>query len=597
MGEFPTQISSNISGAATGEGSQIKVEAPQLTIANGGQIAAINNPGSGQGVDIAITASDIVLARPFIDADGNNLFELNGSGIFARVSEEAIGDGGNITIETETLTVNEAQINTDTLGAGNAGDLQINALESIELIGVISESIDETPEGNLEVFPSALFSNVGEKANATGNAGNITVNTPRLVVRDGAQISAAARNQGNAGTLTINAPESVLLTGTSPLADFRGEGRSGVVVSSEKSFNDQGNPVVTTGNGGTLNLNTSELIIEQGAQISADPRSLGDGGNANINIDKLILRDGGQINAGSFIGVDIIDAENPERGTGGNLNINATESVEITGIGDINGEPVNSGIFTLAESNGDAGDITLTSDNLMIADGGEINTSASALGAVGDLTITAGTLNLNRGELTAATAAGTGGNIKLEIDDTINLSNNSQISAAATGIANGGNIDIDTTFIVASPNQNSDIIASAAAGRGGRITIDAEGIFGIQVRPQSDRTNDIDASGGVDGEVTINTPDVDVTKGIVATPQNIVQPEQTKAQACRSDRIAGQSGSLTIGGKGGIPAEPTEPFMADSILVNGQTSSQNEQAQYLDFQPIPTSKLKRIQIT
>ncbi|MDJ0572376.1 MAG: hypothetical protein QNJ53_25490 [Pleurocapsa sp. MO_192.B19] len=124
---------------------------------------------------------------------------------------------------------------------------------------------------------------------------------------------------------------------------------------------------------------------------------------------------------------------------------------------------------------------------------------------------------------------------------------------------------------------------------GGRITIDAEGIFGIQVRPQSDRTNDIDASGGVDGEVTINTPDVDVTKGLVETPQNIVSPEQTTAQACRSDRIAEQSNGLTIKGRGGIPAEPTEPLIADSVLVKGQTSTQNEQAQYLDFQPIPTS--------
>lgn len=146
------------------------------------------------------------------------------------------------------------------------------------------------------------------------------------------------------------------------------------------------------------------------------------------------------------------------------------------------------------------------------------------------------------------------------------------------------------TFIVASSNQNSDILASAEEARGGgRITIDAEGVFSIQVRPQSDRTNDIDASGGVDGEVTINTPNVDVTRRLVETPQNIVEPEQTTAQACRSDRLAGQSGGLTIKGQGGVPAEPIEPFIADSILVNGQTGTQNEQAQYLDFKPIPTS--------
>ena len=120
-----------------------------------------------------------------------------------------------------------------------------------------------------------MLSNVGEAATATGNAGNITINTPRLVVRDGAQISAAARNRGNAGTLTINAPESILLSGTSQLAVFRGQGRSGIVVSAEKSFTDrEGNPVVTTGNGGTLNLTTGELIIEQGAYPSLIPSLL-----------------------------------------------------------------------------------------------------------------------------------------------------------------------------------------------------------------------------------------------------------------------------------------------------------------------------------
>ncbi|WP_019507897.1 hypothetical protein [Pleurocapsa sp. PCC 7319] len=67
-----------------------------------------------------------------------------------------------------------------------------------------------------------------------------------------------------------------------------------------------------------------------------------------------------------------------------------------------------------------------------------------------------------------------------------------------------------------------------------------------------------------------------------------MQPEQTTAQACRSDRVAGQSGGLTIKGQGGVPAEPIEPFIADSILVNGQTGTQNEQTQYLDIKPIST---------
>ena len=221
----------------------------------------------------------------------------------------------------------------------------------------------------------------------------------------------------------------------------------------------------------------------------------------------------------------------------GTLDINASESVEILGTGSINDEPVNSSIFTLAESNGDAGSLTLTTDNLSLSDGGEINVSAIATGSAGDLTINADSLDLDRGTLNADTAAGTGGNIQLEIDNNISLDNNSRISAAATGSANGGNINIDTDFIIAIPEGNSDIIASAGEeGTGGRISIDAESIFGIQARPQNDLTNDLDASGGVDGEIIINTPDTDITGGLIEVPQDIVESERITAQACSRDR-------------------------------------------------------------
>ncbi|MGF1542356.1 MAG: filamentous hemagglutinin, partial [Pleurocapsa sp.] len=145
---------------------------------------------------------------------------------------------------------------------------------------------------------------------------------------------------------------------------------------------------------------------------------------------------------------------------------------------------------------------------------------------------------------------------------------------------------------------NNDILASAEEGLGGRITItDADGIFGIRERPQSNRTNDINATGGVDdGKIIITNPDVDVTKGLVQTPQNVVEPEQTVAQACRNDLISSleeggtiKPSGLTIKGKGGIPPLPTEPFNADAILVDGSISNPNPQSQHPEIKPIKTS--------
>ena len=563
IGDIQTRLFNDVFAEGTGTGSQININTPQLSITNGGQInAAVGVAEQSQGVDIFVNADNIVMETPFID---NELGILQTVGIFAQVGQNGLGDSGNITIETDTLSLNEGgAITTDTFGEGNAGDLTVNASESIELTGTIPNSND----------PSALSATVGNMATATGNGGNLTLNTPNLVVRDGAQITTVARNSGNGGTLTIDA-ESILLTGTAPLAEFQGGGRSGIFVSAQPSFTDpdSGGIIPTTGDGGTLNLTTEELTIEQGAFISVNTFSEGNGGDGNINVDQLTIQEGGQIGAGSLIEQDSIDPE-ADRGNGGTLNINATESVEILGIGSINDEPVNSSIFTLAESTGNAGNITLTTNNLTVSDDGNIDTSSSALGAAGNLTITGNSLDLNQGTLTAATPAGTGGNIQLEIDNNITLSNNSLISAAATGLANGGNIDIDTTFIIASPQSNSDIIASAGQdGMGGNITIDAESIFGNQARPQSDLTNDLDASGGVDGEVIINTPDVDLTSVLAEVPQNVVTPEQTTAQACRRDRQTVAKSVLTIKGKGGIPPEPGLPLNAFNITINGKTNS------------------------
>ena len=486
--------------------------------------------------------------------------------------EDGTGNAGNITIETEKLTLNEgAQINADTFGVGDGGNLFINAAESIELIGSIDLSSDN-------ITASSLFTNVGEEPTATGNGGNIIINTPRLVVRDGAQIGTTAQNEGNGGTITIKNAESILLSGTSPLAKFGGEGRSGITINAEPSLTDEqsGAIIFTTGNGGTLNLNSKELVIEKGAFISADTFSLGKGGNANINVNRLILRDGGRIGAGSLFGVDSPDRE---RGAGGTLNINANESIEVIGTGEINGETVPSSIFTLAESTGDAGDLTLTTNNLTVQDGGEINASATGTGAAGNLTMTVNNINLNNGSLTVATAAGEGGNIKLEIADNLTLRNNSLISARAFEAANGGNINIDAEFVIAFPSQNdgNDILASASEGRGGNININAQALFGLEERPQNPFTNDIDASSqfGLDGNVSINTPDVDATQGATELPENIVEPETLTTQACNpskvaEDILADRESGLIIKGRGGLPRQPTDPLTADVIHIEGR---------------------------
>ena len=540
-----TGISSNVIGNATGEGSVVNINTPKLTM-NSAILGGSNLEGTGQGVDVNINASEIIATTSLI---------------FAQV-EEGSGNGGNITITTEKLTLNEgAQINASTFTPGNAGNINVIASESIELNGTI-------PDSNI---PSGIIASVEDTG--FGNGGDVIVTTPRLVVSDGAQIASSARNDGNGGNITINASDSIQITGASPLAQLEGEGISAIAANVEPT-----EMIPSTGNGGDVTVNTGKLIIEQGASISVETFSLGDGGNANINVNQLIVRDGGQIVASSLFGVDPLDTE---RGNGGTLNIDATESVEVTGIGDVNGTPVESRLFTLAESNGDAGDLTLTTGNLTVSDGGEIDASTEGEGTAGSINIKGNSINLTNGRITASTNAGDGGNITLDIDENLTLRDNSLISAQATSDADGGNVNINSQFIIAFPSEppgdGNDIVADAVGGMGGNITINAESLFGIEEQPamEGNGTNDIDVSSefSFDGTVNINSSDINPIQGVAELPQNIVVPEQTAAQACRANReLAAQSG-FTISGKGGVPASPELPLSSQNIVINDEISS------------------------
>jgi filamentous hemagglutinin family protein len=537
LGEFESSIFNNVEDSATGADSTLTIATNKLTLDKGGQITA-RTLGSGQGADIDIAADEISVGEPFV-FDVDNFIQ---SGIFAQTDADSKGDGGNISIETNSLKLEDGgQVNTDILGSGDGGNLQVNATESIELQGTVTKNI------STQLNPSALTASVQDVSTATGNGGNLSLKTSTLTVSEGAQISTEARSQGDGGDLTINATESILLNGFDPNAEFRGGGISGITVSAEPSFEDESGKVVpTTGNGGTLNLTTGDLIIEDGAAISADTFSLGNGADVNLDINRLIVRDGSEIRAASFIGANPLDTQ---RGDGGTININAKESVEVTGSGDINGERVQSSLLVAGESNGDAGNINLNSQSLEVSDGGKID---------------------------AATVAGTGGNIDLRVDDSIRLQDDSLISAAASMNADGGNINLDTNFIIASPDGNNDILASAGKqGTGGNIQIDAESVFGIEVRPQNNQTNDLDATGGVDGEVIINTPDIDTTQGILEAPENIVEVSRTETEVCRRDASGAVNGSLVVKGKGGVSPEAIAPLSSENFVVDGQVANES----------------------
>ena len=578
---------------ATGDVGEINLTAQNLNIINGGAISSIvsNDNNSGNiNLDIANTIriegsglrtnsdgmqSELSSSINSNVAEGNgnsgsinittqNLL-LNNRGFISAVNSGQ-GNSGDININVEVLSMTErGRIDGNIRGAGTGSNIYINATESVSIIG------------NAEFF-SFISANINE--DATGVAGNIEINTSRLALED-AFISADVLGDGQGGNIYIDATESVSVINNGEAFSF---------ISTDIGEN-------ATGVAGNIEINTSQLILED-AFISADvigdgqggaiaisatdfielsnvsliqanvfEGATGDGGNVNIQTEQLDLSDGSQVSASTS-----------GSGNAGNVTIDATESVNLSGVNEVS----RGGVFANAQiEDGTGGNVNLTTGELNITNGaiiatsnfpsfGEESKATPGTGEPGNITIAAESLRLSdESRIEAVTQAETGqsADIDLLVADNIFLTGDSFISARSRGNANGGNLNIDTDFIVAF-DGNNDIIASADRGTGGNISITAESLLGIQQGALSPTTNDINASSqfGIDGNVSIGVLDLDSFDGVTELATTVVESEQTVTQACGAGRESTAQNSLVVEGRGGIFPSPDLPLSNDIII-------------------------------
>ena len=573
------------------QGGDINVTANSVLLTNGSQVLS-NTFSSGEAGDINIFSNNIE-----VNGGADGLL----TGLFAQVGENATGQGGNINLGSEQFLIqqltlnNGAQIGANTFGEGDAGSLS-----------VFSNNIKF--DGGVDGILTGLFAQVGE--NATGNGGNIFLGSEQspigqLSLNNGGQISVSTFAQGDAGSLSIFSNDikldgQGLLTGLFASVGSSATGQGGdIFINTDLLTLTNGGRVAANvesmgrGNAGTLEISASDSIVINGTTSEGAPSAItsvvnrdengegiGNGGDITVSTGSLSLIDGGRVSATSL-----------GQGDGGDLTINASESIFISGLG----ERFRSGISVDALVNdGDSGNANITTNQLTIENGGTIEASnidslgefPSGTGEPGNINIKANSITLNNGgRIDAATQSesetGEGANINLQVNDTIRLENNSFISAQAFDTAKGGNLTVNTDFIIAFPNETpgngNDIIASAVDGDGGNISISAESLLGIEERTAiaGNRTNDIDASSefGLDGTISIFTPDINPIQGVTELPNNVVEPEQTVTQACANNRGTGAANSFVVKGRGGVPTLSNAPLSSETITVGGESET------------------------
>ncbi len=561
-----TGVFSNVEPESVGNAGNIYIKAASVSLVKGANITNQNSGNLGNAGNVIIQAHDRV------SFDGVSIDKSSTSGVFSFLGSNTVGRGGNISITTGTLSLtNGAEVASSTYGQGDAGNITIDASNTV--------SFDN----------STIFSRVEEKGR--GQGGDIRISAKSLSLSNNAQLLASTFGQGNAGSIIIDTKDAVFLDGNRSLAfstlEKTGEGRGGDIRITTRALSlTNGAQLASSsdgdGNAGSIIINAQETVSLSGDETIAfstlDDDGKGRGGDISITTASLALTNGAQMAASTF-----------GKGNAGNVIINARNSVDFAGAG---GNGLLSGAFSSVESGavGDGGNINITTGSLSL-NGAVLSANSLGEGKAGNIKVAADSIRLEQGNIVSLTISGDGGDIVISAKDIFLLRRESLISTTA-GIAqaggDGGNITINTPFLVAVPNENSNISANAFKGSGGKVTINATGIFGMTVLSREDLvrllgTNDLaqldlqqlpssitaisQTSPTLNGQVTINSPDTDPSRGLTQLPSNLVDASQQIAQGC-TPRGRQTASRFIATGRGGLPLSPNESLRGRAVITS-----------------------------
>ncbi|WP_138499716.1 filamentous hemagglutinin N-terminal domain-containing protein [Nostoc sp. PA-18-2419] len=522
-----SSIFSQVGQGSVGKGGDVTIATDSLFLTNGGAVNTSNEGGIGNAGRVTIQARDVQIngtSPTRINSRGERTNYYR-SGVFTSTIAGSVGSGGDVSINTHSLSVsNQGRIDTNAQGQGKAGNIQIQAEDTVsfdggDAISTLSPSGVGTG-GDIDITARSLSllngSQLAASTAGSGNAGNITVNADAVGLSSGGQLLTTTFSSGRAGDITINSPDLQLSGATSGL------------FADTTSAADAGNLTIQPrGNGQSVRVN-----LQDGAQISASTKASGQGGK---------------------------------------LTITAPESITLTGDGSI--------IAAGTAGSGQGGDLNLQTGTLSIQNQAQVTVSSLGTGSAGLLFVDADRIYLNNQGSIRADTTGGGGNIFLRTPLLL-LRNGSSITTNATGEnIPGGDISIDAKngFIIAVPQENSDISANSLDFRGGNVNINAQAIYGTQFRTFPTSASDITATGvnpQLNGSVQINTPDVNPSSGLVELPANFVDRSGLIAQGCP----ASKGNTFTITGRGGLPPLPTQALRTNqTATVNWVTLNPQEQ--------------------
>jgi filamentous hemagglutinin family protein len=437
--------------------------------------------------------------------------------------------GGSIALDGGVLSGEAGQIELHAVGSQNQNSL-IKMAPSLSGWNFDSSQITN--------FAPILLKNYA-LIDASGNkTSSINLNASKITVDTGSWIFSVNQGDQTAGRITLNATESFALQGAAKngrnesriVSEARGSGGGADIQLTVPVVNLYDLTLLTAisrnkGDGGNITIRASDSVQLQGlkgeppsslaSRILTVAHGAGQAGYLSISTQRLTLLPGGRLSSTAT-----------STGRGGNINVDATESIEINAV--TNEATSIAGIASENFGSAKAGDILLKTSRLSLQNGAYINSTNLSRGTGGTITLNASdrievqghyfdrNRTLVKTLISASTtnpssfaqslfnldpiAQGDSGNIMINTPQ-LSITDQASVSTANLGIGKSGLVMINSDRL--SLDNQGSILAVTNAGGGGDIRLNLQELL-IMRRGSSINTKSLTI--GNAGNITINSP-------------------------------------------------------------------------------------------
>ncbi len=270
--------------------------------------------------------------------------------------------GGEVRLEGGSLEVESGRV--ELAGVGGNSIVSLTPIESGWSLGY--EGVNNFQDVRLSQAASVNTSGI--------SSGDIRVQGQQVSLTDGSLLLTNTLGAGSGGSLTVNATESVELAGVANRT------AGGLIART-----------LGNGNGADITVTTTQLRATEGGRISTSTLlDGGQGGNVTVNASESIEIVGRTANQNSQFPNPSDSELNAPRPNSTEINLppSPTETQRLPGPG----FRQVSGIFSSTYGEGKAGEVTVTTQRLLLQQAGQIDTSTFGNGDGGNVTVNAAEL-------------------------------------------------------------------------------------------------------------------------------------------------------------------------------------------------------------